>query len=143
MALTAFYTEFNPEKLDQVDYILGKYEGDYHALFTRLRYKYASEHAASEQTPGKAAGGGNGGNGGPQGDNKLAQGWSNLMGGLGDKMRDAQDKVREARVKLQESGKLDEIGDKLKENAGKLCPTSELCMLGEEVVGMNLFLGEF
>ena len=29
-----------------------------------------------------------------------------------------------------------------KEHAGKLCPTSELCMLGEEVVGLNLVAGE-
>lgn len=29
-----------------------------------------------------------------------------------------------------------------KEHAGKVCPTSELCMLGEEVVGLTLMVGE-
>ena len=29
-----------------------------------------------------------------------------------------------------------------KEHAGKLCPTSELCLLGEEVVGLTLRVGE-
>ena len=29
-----------------------------------------------------------------------------------------------------------------KQYAGKLCPTSELCLLGEEVVGLSLISGD-
>jgi len=138
-ALTAFYSEFNPSKLEQVEYILDKYDGAYHALFTRLRQKYASEQAEKAAAGGGAAAGnplspGAVAAGGAAAGEKLAAGWSNLMGGLNERVRDAGDRVRDAVEKgkvavekgkdnLQRSGKLDEIGagiDKLKENAGKL-----------------------
>ena len=43
VALTAFYSEFNPSKLGDVETILDKYSHDYAGLFTRLRLKYVSQ----------------------------------------------------------------------------------------------------
>ena len=44
--LTAFYSQFNPEKLGNVERILNKYARDYSALFVNLRRKYALERDA-------------------------------------------------------------------------------------------------
>ena len=116
----------------QVDYILNKYDGNYHALFTRLRYKYASEQAETGHAnggggdKGGGAGGGavsaGGGGGAVRDDGR--PGW---LHGLGERVKGASDAVKEAVEKgkdnLHKSGKLEELGGhlgKLKENTGRL-----------------------
>ena len=66
--LVAFYSEHNPEKLGDVDFLLERYKGKEDALFAKLFAKYAKDDVGLRAQVLGTAGGGGGGGGGGDGD---------------------------------------------------------------------------